>query len=163
LSVLKWTLRHSLTPGDIGYLTYLHGTVYAREYGYDTTFEAYVANGLAEFVESFDPKKDRIWFVEAKNRIVGSIAIVERSRRRAQLRWFFIHPNYRGHGMGRTLLREALQFSRIRKYKTIFLWTTSELDTARHLYEDLGFRKTRKKEHCRWGRSITEERYYTHL
>jgi ribosomal protein S18 acetylase RimI-like enzyme len=159
LSVLKWTLRHSLTPGDIGYLTYLHGTVYAREFGYNTTFEAYVASGLAEFVESFDPKKDRIWLVEAKHRIVGSIAIVGRSRRRAQLRWFFVHPSYRGHGMGRKLLKEAMQFSKKRKYKTVDLWTTSELDTARHLYQGLGFKKTHEKEHRHWGKTVKEERY----
>jgi GNAT superfamily N-acetyltransferase len=156
---LKWKLRHSLMPGDLGYLTYLHGTVYAREYGYDIKFEAYVASGLAEFVESFDPKKDRIWLVEAKGRIVGSIAVVERSRRRAQLRWFFVHPDYRGHGIGRALLQNALQFSKKRKYKTVFLWTTSELDTARHLYQDLGFKKTNEKEHRIWGKTIKEERH----
>jgi ribosomal protein S18 acetylase RimI-like enzyme len=162
LSVLKWTLRHSLTPGDIGYLTYLHGIVYAREFGYDTTFEAYVAGGLAEFVESFDPKKDRVWLVEAKHRIVGSIAIVGRSRRRAQLRWFFVHPDYRGHGIGRKLLREALQFSGKRKYRTVFLWTTSELDIARHLYRDLGFKKTQEKAHRIWGKALKEEKYSMH-
>jgi N-acetylglutamate synthase-like GNAT family acetyltransferase len=163
LRVLKWTLRHSLRPGDIGYLTYLHGTVYAREYGYDTSFEAYVARGLAEFAESFDPKKDRIWLVEAKHRIVGSIAIVGRSRRRAQLRWFFVHPDYGGHGMGRRLLKVALQFSKKRRYKTVFLWTTSELDTARHLYEDLGFKKAQEKEHRIWRKAIREERYNMRL
>jgi GNAT superfamily N-acetyltransferase len=163
LSVLKWTLRHSLRPGDIGYLTYLQGTVYAREYGYDTTFEAYVASGLAEFVESFDPKRDRIWLVEAKNRIVGSIAIVERSRLRAQLRWLFVHPDYRGHGIGRTLLQDVLQFCKKRKYKTVFLWTTSELDAARHLYQDLEFKKTHEKDHRNWGKTIKEERYEMQL
>jgi GNAT superfamily N-acetyltransferase len=159
LSVLKWTLRHSLRPGDIGYLTYLHGTVYAREYGYDTTFEAYVASGLAEFVESFDPKKDRIWVVEAKKHIVGTIAVVGRSKRRTQLRWFFVHPEFRGQGIGRKPLKEALQFSKKRKYKTVFLWTTSELDNARHLYQDLGFKNTHEKEHRNWGKTIKEERY----
>jgi N-acetylglutamate synthase-like GNAT family acetyltransferase len=159
LSVLNWTLRHSLRPGDIGYLTYLHGTVYAREFGYDTTFEAYVACGLAEFVESFDLKKDRIWLVEVKHHIVGSIAIVGRSRRRAQLRWFFIHPDYRGHGMGGKLLKVALQFCKKRRYKTVFLWTTSELDTARHLYQDLGFKKVQEKEHRIWGKVVIQEKY----
>jgi GNAT superfamily N-acetyltransferase len=163
LSVLKWTLRHSLRPGDIGYLTYLHGIVYAREYGYDTTFDAYVASGLAEFVESFDPKKDRIWLVEAKKHIVGSIAMVGRSKRRAQLRWFFVHPDYRGRGIGRKLLIVALRFSRERKYRTVFLWTTSELDAARHIYQDVGFRKTCVREHRLWGKTVREERYDMYL
>ena len=78
----------------------------------------------------FFKQGNRIWLVEVKNHIVGSIAIVGRSRQEAQLRWFFVHPSYRGHGIGRKLLREALHFSKRRKYKTIFLWTTSELDAA---------------------------------
>jgi len=160
---LKWTLRHSLRPGDIGYLTYLHGTVYAREYGYDTTFEAYVAGGLAEFIQSFKQKKDRIWMAQADDRIVGSIALVARSKLEAQLRWFFVHPDYRGYGMGRKLLKEALRFSKRQKYKTVFLWTTSELDSARHLYIDVGFRKTNEKRHIIWGKTVTEERYDLHL
>ena len=63
---IKWKIRHRIKHGDIGYLTYLHGILYAKEYGYDQTFEAYVAIGLAEFVQSFNPSKDRIWLAEDK-------------------------------------------------------------------------------------------------
>jgi ribosomal protein S18 acetylase RimI-like enzyme len=160
---MKWTLRHTIRPGEIGYLTYLHGTVYAREYGYDTAFEAYVAGGLAEFIHSFKPKKDRIWLARAHNRVIGSVAIVGRSRLEAQLRWFFVHPEYRGRGIGKKLLTEALRFSKQRKYKKVFLWTTSELDSARHLYVNAGFRKTTETSHMIWGKTVKEERYDLHL
>lgn len=163
VGTLKWTLRYTIRPGDIGYLTYLHGTVYAREYGYDTTFEAYVANGLAEFIQSFNPKRDCIWLAEANHHIVGSVAIVGRSKLKAQLRWFFVHPDYRGQGIGRQLLKEGLRFAKRRKYKTVFLWATSELDAARHLYINSGFRKTNEKEHMIWGKTIREERYDVRL
>ena len=156
---LKWKLRHSVRPGDVGYLTYLHGIFYAREYGYDATFEAYVAGGLADFVLSFRPGKDRIWLAQADNRIVGSVAIVGRPNRHAQLRWFFVHPDYRGHGIGKNLLKEALRFADRRNYTRVFLWTTSELDVARRLYEEAGFRKTAGKEHMVWGKTVKEERY----
>jgi hypothetical protein len=46
------TIRCTLRPGDIGYVTYLHGSLYAAEYGWDHTFEAYVAGPLAEFGKS---------------------------------------------------------------------------------------------------------------
>lgn len=159
MGALKWTLRHSVRPGDIGYLTYLHGVAYAREYGYDITFEAYVAGGLADFFQSFEPKKDRIWLGEANRHIIGSIAIVGRSEHVAQLRWFFVHPDYRGQGVGKGLLNEALRFCRRRRYNVIFLWTTSELDAARHLYIDAGFRKTWETRHSIWGKMTKEERY----
>jgi ribosomal protein S18 acetylase RimI-like enzyme len=158
-SLAKWNLRHCIRPGDIGYLTHLHGITYAKEYGYDKTFEAYVADGLAEFVRSFSPDKDRIWLAETSDQIIGSIAIVGHSKVEAQLRWFFVHPKYRGIGMGRKLLNRALRFCKKRKYRTVFLWTTSELDAAQHLYTSAGFRRAQKKTHRIWGRMITEERY----
>ncbi len=156
---MKWTMRHSLRPGDIGYLISLHGITYSREYGYDETFEAYVATGMADFVQSFKAKKERIWIAEVNKRIVGSIAIVRSSGSRAQLRWFFVEPRYRGHGIGRALLRKALRFSKSHRYKSVFLWTTSELDAARCLYMAFGFRKISEKTHKIWGRMVKEERY----
>ena len=158
-SLAKWKLRHQTRPGDIGYLIHLHGITYAEEYGYDQTFEAYVADGLAEFIQSFSPDKDRIWLAETNDQIIGSIAIVGHSKVEAQLRWFFVHPHYRGIGMGRRLLNDALRFCKERKYGTVFLWTTSELNTAQRLYTNAGFRRTRRKTHQIWGRKITEERY----
>ena len=82
---VKWKTRHRIKHGDIGYLTYLHGILYAKENGYDQTFEAYVARGLAEFVQSFNPGKDRIWLAETNGRIIGSVAIVGHSKVDAQL------------------------------------------------------------------------------
>jgi len=158
-SLARWKLRYHLRPGDIGYLTHLHGITYAKEHGYDHTFEAYVADGLAEFIRSFSPDKDRIWLAETNHQIIGSIAIVENSKAEAQLRWFFVHPKYRGIGMGRKLLNEALHFCKERKYRSVFLWTTSELSTAQHLYTGAGFERTRKKTHQIWGRTVMEERY----
>ena len=159
MDAMKWTLRHSLRPGDIGYVTYLHGIIHARECGFDATFDAYVADGLADFIKSFRPKRDRIWLAEVDSRIVGSIAIVGRTGLRAQLRWFLVHPKFQGQGIGRRLLKEALRFSKRQGYKSVFLWTVSKLDVARRLYLDVGFRRTNEKTHSVWGKTVTEERY----
>jgi GNAT superfamily N-acetyltransferase len=159
----KWKIRHDLKPGDLGYLVYLHGILYAKEYGYDQTFEAYVARGLAEFIQSFSPDEDRIWLAETEGRIIGSIAIVGHSREAAQLRWFLVHPEYRGLGLGKEFLKKALRFCKQRKYETIFLWTTSELTEAGHLYTRFGFNKTEEKTHLIWGKRVTEERCDLHL
>jgi len=159
----KWKIRHHLKRGDIGYLSYLHGVLYAKEYGYDKTFEVYVAKGLEEFVEFFNPDKDRIWLAETNNQIIGSIAIVGTSKLEAQLRWFLVHPEYRGLGLGRKLIKKALLFCKRRRYRTLFLWTTSELKAAGHLYTSIGFRKTEEKKHKIWGKKVTEEKYDLHL
>ena len=156
---VRWRIRHGLRPGDVGFLTALHGVLYAEEHGYDRTFEAYVAAGLSEFVRRFRPDRDRLWLAEAGGRVVGSIAIVGRARKSAQLRLFLVDPAHRGRGLGTRLMRAALRFCRNRGYRRVLLWTTSELEEAARLYVRFGFVRTAVKAHTVWGKRVTEERY----
>jgi N-acetylglutamate synthase-like GNAT family acetyltransferase len=100
---------------------------------------------------------------ETNGRIIGSIAIAGHSKVDTQLRWFLVHPVYRGLDIGKELIKNALQFCKKCKYKTIFLWTTSELIEAGHLYTRFGFNKTEEKTHEIWGKKVTEERYDLYL
>ena len=158
-----WRIRTTFQQGDIESLTSLHGTTYQKEYGYDHTFETYVGEGLSKFADFYDSKQERIWIVEKDNQIIGCIAIIRHTKDQAQLRWFFVHPEYRGHGIGTFLLSEALSFCTQHNYKTVFLWTTYELDTARVLYLRSGFIKTEEINHKLWGKTVTEERYERHF
>ena len=153
------TLRHTLRPGDVGFITYLHGTLYAEEYGLTPEFEGYVASSLGKFAESHDEQRDRLWIAEWQGKIVGSIAIVGVSETVAQLRWFLIHPQTRGQGLGRRLIEEALEFCRQHSYKSVFLLTLNNLYAAGHLYQAAGFVKTEATTHLIWGHQLTEERY----
>ena len=85
------SIRHNLKPGDLGAIVHLHGVIYAREYGFDPTFEAYVAGPLAEFV-LHPHARNRLWIAERGPRLLGSIAIVAISDKEAQLRWFLVDP-----------------------------------------------------------------------
>ncbi|MFX1301561.1 MAG: GNAT family N-acetyltransferase [Promethearchaeota archaeon] len=152
-------VRYNLQPGDIGKVIYLHAVVYAEEYGLDHTFEGYVASGLAEFAQSFNAIKNRLWVAEINEEIIGSIAVFGRSESDAQLRWFLVHPHYRGLGLGKLLFQEALQFCKKCEFKTVFLWTFSGLDAACYLYVSAGFEKTEEITHKIWGKTLTEERY----
>ncbi len=152
------SIRSQLKPGDIGTLAYLHGILYAREYGWDYTFEAYVAGPLAEFAKAHNAR-ERIWIVEKDGQIAGSIAIVEASEQEAQLRWMLLTPDLRGQGLGRLLVQEALEFCQAQGYASVFLWTVSLLTPATRLYQSVGFRLTEQKSHHIWGADLTEQRY----
>jgi GNAT superfamily N-acetyltransferase len=152
-------IRTDIRPGDIGYLVYLHGLLYAHEYQLDHTFEGYVAAGLGEFAKAYDERKDRLWLAEADDRIVGSIAIVGQPDNSSQLRWFLVHPDARGTGLGRRLVEEALDFCRERRFELVFLWTLSGLPAAAHLYKAAGFERTQQQTHEIWGALRTEERH----
>jgi ribosomal protein S18 acetylase RimI-like enzyme len=159
---IPFTLRCDLKPGDVGYIVYLHGTLYSREYGFDPTFEAYVAGPLSEFVRH-RTDRDRLWIAEREGQIVGCIAIVGVSEKEAQLRWFLVDPSARGLGLGRTLIEEAVAFCRSCGYESVFLWTESALTTAAHLYRSLGFEKVEEKPGRQWGVEVVEEKCLLHL
>jgi len=124
----------------------------------DSTFDAYVAIPLAEFAKSHS-SRERIWISEKDKRIVGSIAIVKHSDIEAQLRWLLLDPQVRGQGLGRRLLREALDFCRDAGYSFVFLWTVDTLPIATKLYQSVGFKKTQEVTHEMWGSVVTEVRY----
>jgi GNAT superfamily N-acetyltransferase len=156
------TIRCNLKPGDIGSVIHLHGTLYAAEQGWDHTFEAYVAGPLAEFAKS-STDRERIWLIEKDGRVAGSIAIVEASRAEAQLRWYLLHPDLRGYGLGRRLLETALTFCRERGYSSVFLWTVSALTAAAKRYHAAGFQLTEEQTDNLWGATVTEQRYALRL
>jgi len=152
-------IRTNIQPGDLGYVISLHGILYAQEYGLDHTFEGYVASGVGEFGKSFDERKDRLWLAEDYGQIAGSIAIAGQSDLTAQLRWFLVAPDARGCGLGNSLLKAALDFCRAREFRSVFLWTLSDLKGAARLYQQAGFHRTEHETHEIWGAVRTEERY----
>ena len=152
-------IRTTMEPGDVGYVIYLHGVLYAREYKLDRTFEGGVAQRYGEFAKQYDPKKDLFAVAELDGRIVGSIVIHGLADNVAMLRYFLLHPDVRGRGAGRELMSRALTFCRERGFRKVTLWTISELKAAAHLYRAFGFVCTHEKTHEFWGDTRTEQEY----
>ena len=153
------TIRAELKPGDLGYITYLHGRIYHDEYGFDTTFEPYVARPMSDFSLADDKSRQRIWIVEMGDKIVGCVAIVDAGGNEAQLRWLLLTKETRGKGLGKRLMREAVGFCREVGYDNVFLWTIDALHAAGSLYLKNGFNVTEEKRHAMWGVMVNEQRY----
>jgi GNAT superfamily N-acetyltransferase len=149
------TLR-SHRPGDIGYVIHRHGVLYARAYGFNHEFDAYVAKGMAEFIERFGGR-DRLWIAETRGRYSGSVAVVRRDENTAQLRWLIVEPKDRGKGIGRQLINEAVRFAKDKGFDSVMLWTIDFLHAARRLYAAAGFSLTETKTSQIWGKTLTEE------
>ncbi len=154
------TIRTEPRPGDLGRITQLHGEVYTHEYGWDWTFEAYVADGLASFAKQFDPTRERLWLAETDGALIGSVAITRQDSGTAVLRWFVLHPDTRGKGLGKKLLAEAIDFARRSDYGRITLRTEHRLTAAAGLYRNAGFKSTELlPSRPMWGDDIVEEGY----
>lgn len=152
------SIRTELRPGDIGYVIYMHGALYQREYGYGIQFETYVAKGLCEFYEKYNPERNRIWACEHKDRMMGFVLLMDRGRA-AQLRYFLLEPEYRGIGLGSKLMNLYMDFLQQCGYRESYLWTTHELSAAAHLYKRHGFKLTEEKESTAFGKLLREQRY----
>ena len=152
------SIRTDLRSGDIGYVTYLHGILYQQEYGYGIEFESYVAAGLSEFYREYDPARSRVWVCEHVSKIIGFLLLMDRGEA-AQLRYFLIHPDYRGLGLGRKLMGLYMEFLYQCGYTSSYLWTTNELATAASLYQKHGFRLAEEKQSSAFGKPLVERKY----
>jgi DNA-binding MarR family transcriptional regulator/N-acetylglutamate synthase-like GNAT family acetyltransferase len=140
-------------PGDMGWMVHRHGVLYSQEYGYDERFEALVAEIAAEFIQNFDPQRERCWIAEKNGENVGCVLLVRKSEGVAKLRVLLVETSARGMGIGKRLVDECVRFARRCGYKKIMLWTQSELTSARHIYQQAGFRLAGKERHNSWSRT----------
>ena len=148
---------HAPRPGDIGWVVQRHGELYAREYRYDAQFEALVAAIAARFVQRFDARHERCWIANCGGANVGSVFVVRQSSDVAKLRLLLVDPEARGRGLGARLVGECVRFARRAGYRSMVLWTQSELDAARRIYQRAGFRCMRRQAHHSFGRDLVAE------
>lgn len=137
--------------GDYGWAVERHGVLYSSEYGWDERFEGLVAELFGKFARKHDPARERCWIAELDGERVGCVFVVEREPDIAQLRCLLVEPSARGHGVGSKLVNACVEFARAAGYRKMMLWTNKGLDSARKIYESVGFRLTEEKAHRDFG------------
>jgi GNAT superfamily N-acetyltransferase len=152
-------------PGVVGKVTELHAVYYHENWGFDVSFETQVAVEFSEFIIQYQEGRDGFWASTTGEKFSGCIAIDGRGTHTegARLRWYIVVPRFQGLGIGRRLLREAIEFCRRAAYRRIYLWTFEGLNAARHLYERERFRLSEEHAVSQWGRDITEQMFELNL
>ena len=150
-------------PGDMGWVVQSHGALYAREYGFDSSFEGLVAEIAGKFLTSFDASRERCWIAELDGVQVGSVFLVRQSDDVAKLRLLLVDPAGRGQRLGQRLVGECIAFAQACGYRRITLWTQSILLAARKIYQDQGFVLVATEPHRSFGQSLIGETWEREL
>jgi DNA-binding MarR family transcriptional regulator/GNAT superfamily N-acetyltransferase len=143
--------------GELGWVIHRHGLLYNQEYGWDETFEALVAGIVADFVRTYDPRRERCWIAERDREVVGSVFCVKKTASIARLRMLYVEPSARGLGIGKRLVDACVGFARRAGYRKMTLWTNDVLHAARAIYVRTGFRLVAEEGHHSWGRDLVSQ------
>jgi GNAT superfamily N-acetyltransferase len=150
-------ILRDLRPGDAGWLIMRHAELYARDEGFDQSFEVLVAEILAAFLRDHDPACERGWIAERDGLRLGSIFCVKAGEGVAKLRLFLIEPAARGTGLAPRLLQSCMGWARARGYRRMELWTHESHRAACRLYARTGFRLTGSRPVHNFGCDLVEQ------
>ena len=150
-------------PGDMGWVISRNGALYAREFGFDASYEALVARIVAEYAADHDPERERCWIADlvgpgGGRRPVGAVFCVrDQAPDTARLRLLLVEPDARGLGIGEQLVAACVDFARTTGYRELVLWTQSRLGSARRLYRRAGFTPYAETPHHSFGQELVGE------
>jgi DNA-binding MarR family transcriptional regulator/N-acetylglutamate synthase-like GNAT family acetyltransferase len=153
------TVLRDPAPGDFGWIVARQAAFYAEAYGWVAPFEGVCAQIVADFVNEFDPQRERCWIAESDGERVGSVMLAKDTAKIARIRLLYVDPAARGCGLGARLVDECIGFARHAGYKKITLWTHSVLSAARHIYQKAGFKLVRTERHKSWGPPVVSEHW----
>lgn len=87
------------------------------------------------------------WFsvLEVNGQIIGSVGLLPLAETVMELRKMYLHRDWRGRGLGRLLLNQALDEARKRGTHRVVLGTARVLGEAVALYKQSGFRPSQER------------------
>ncbi|TBW33700.1 MarR family transcriptional regulator [Siculibacillus lacustris] len=146
--------------GDVSWVCHRQVAFYAEVYGFRGDFETLVMDVGADFLRTFDPRRDASFLAEVDGRVVGSIFVTRApDPSLAKLRLLWVESEMRGRGLGGRLIGEAVRFARDAGYARMTLWTHDVLDDARRLYARAGFRLVGGERNAAFGPEIVSEHW----
>jgi DNA-binding MarR family transcriptional regulator/GNAT superfamily N-acetyltransferase len=148
-------------PGDMGWIVHRQAVLYHQEFGWDERYEALISRIVADFIEHFQPSRERCWVAERHGDTVGAVFVVGHPEREgvAKLRLLYVEPSSRGLGIGRRLVSEVTRFATQSGYHTLSLWTNSILVSARRIYEAEGYHLVSEESHNSFGRDLVGQHW----
>lgn len=117
-------------------------TQYAAQLGVDLRFQNFDAE-LAELPGEYANPQGALFLALVNGEVAGCCALRPLGSvdypNAAEMKRLYVRDAYRGLGLGRQLTEAALDAARMAGYHCVLLDTLDDMESARALYQDLGF------------------------
>lgn len=117
---------------------------YAVNLGFDLCFQDFEGE-IANLLGDYAPPRGALLLAKVDGEIAGCCALrpLDSSDyvNAAEMKRLYVRPAYRGLGLGRQLADAILDAARMSGYDSVLLDTLDNMDIARAMYEELGFKE----------------------
>lgn len=117
---------------------------YAAALGIDLCFQDFDAE-LAALPGDYAPPRGALLLAWVNGAVAGCCALrpLDSSdyANAAEMKRLYVRPAFRGLGLGRQLAQSILDTAQLNGYNSVLLDTLDDMENARAMYEDLGFKE----------------------
>uniref|UniRef100_A0A8C6SME9 Si:ch211-195e19.1 n=1 Tax=Neogobius melanostomus TaxID=47308 RepID=A0A8C6SME9_9GOBI len=116
-------------------------------YMFSMYIETTLKKDLHNISETYLNHKDScFWVAEVDGRVVGTVSCLpnENVPEALELKRLSVRRSHRGMGIAKALCRTVADFTRERGYAAVILYTAVVQTDAQHLYEHIGYKKTKE-------------------
>ncbi len=135
------SLQTPSTPQDLDAVRRIF-LAYAQSLSLDLGFQDFEAE-LQLLPGDYAPPRGALLLARVDGQVAGCCALRPLDNvdyaNASEMKRLFVEPAFRRLGLGRLLAEAILDAARLADYSCVLLDTLSEMETARALYEDLGF------------------------
>jgi putative acetyltransferase len=117
---------------------------YAKAINIDLCFQDFETE-LANLPGDYSPPRGALLLAWVDQTLAGCCALrpIDSSdyANAAEMKRLFVRPEFRGLGLGRQLAESIIDAARMSGYDSVLLDTLDDMEIARAMYEDLGFKE----------------------
>ena len=117
---------------------------YAKAINIDLCFQDFDTE-LANLPGDYSPPRGALLLAWVDQKLAGCCAMrpIDSSdyTNAAEMKRLFVRPEFRGLGLGRQLAESIIDAARMSGYDSVLLDTLDDMEIARAMYEDLGFKE----------------------